>query len=139
MTRPEITWQRDLTFSNWVRQNLPDSREGFWVTDIDFVLWDKEEKCFMLLEVKQHSGIMRPFQEKIFKLLDKWLRQGVDEDWEYLGYHVIRFENRSFEDGRCWLDGEEVTEEELIDFLSMKKSKYKYCKYKEKGFYAPPW
>ena len=38
MTKPEITGKRDLTFSRWIRNNLPDSQDGFLVTDLDFLL-----------------------------------------------------------------------------------------------------
>jgi len=120
MTRREVTGYRDLTFSQWIRDNLPNSSTGFWVTDFDFILYDVANKRFMLLEVKQHNANIRPFQRNIFKHLDRWLRQGVDEGWQYLGFHAIRFENNSFDDGRCWLDGKQVTEEELKAFLSMR-------------------
>lgn len=38
----------------------------------------------------------------------------------YHGYHVIQFERTSPEDGRIYIDGEEVTIEQLLSFLQFK-------------------
>ena len=44
MTRQENTGIRDLTFSGWVRENLPNSATGFMVTDIDFYMYNYKTK-----------------------------------------------------------------------------------------------
>ena len=48
MTRKEQTGIRDLTFSRWVREKLPDSNTGFMVSDIDFFMYNyKTKKCML--------------------------------------------------------------------------------------------
>lgn len=84
----------------------------------------------MLIEVKTHRARVRPFQIQIAQLLDAWIRWGIAEynlqiafdnepPWTYYGWHFIQFEKTGFDDGKCWLDGREISEEELIKFLSM--------------------
>lgn len=118
MTRSEFTGSRDLTFSGWVRKNLPDSSFGFLVTDLDFILYNYTTKKIMLLEIKTHNSQLKKWQETIFRQLAKWIKQGIDNDWSFLGFNIVRFENTFFNDGNCWLNDKLVTEEELKLFLS---------------------
>jgi hypothetical protein len=122
MTRQEQTGYRDLTFSGWVRENLPDSSTGFMASDLDFILWNYKTRKLMLLEVKTHKAKMRVWQQKLFTVLDQILQKGcvmLENPIEYLGFHCVRFENTDFYNGRCMLDDSIVTEQELIQFLSM--------------------
>jgi len=50
--------------------------------------------------------------------LAKWISQGIDKDWIFLGFHIVRFENTFFTDGKCYLDNMEISEISLIEFLS---------------------
>lgn len=118
MTKQEITGIRDLTFSGWIRENLPDSSGGFLVTDLDFILYDYKTKKVMLLEIKTRNSCVQFWQSKIFGNLDKWIRNGINEGWQYLGFHVLKFKNSWFDDGRVFFDGEEVYEQDLIEKLS---------------------
>lgn len=119
MTRREVTNTRDLTFSGWVRQNLPDSSTGYMASDLDFVLWNYKTKKVMLIEVKTRNSDMRTWQKIMWSKMDEWMKRGVDKDWTYRGFYLIKFENTSFDDGKCFLNDKEITEEDLIDFLSM--------------------
>lgn len=119
MTRQEQTGKRDLGFSSWIRTSLPDSSTGFLATDLDFILFNYKTKRIMLLEVKTRATNLKFWQKSIFDLLDIWLRTGITEDWKYLGFHVIIFENTCFKDGRCLLDNEETNEEQVVKFLSL--------------------
>lgn len=121
MTRPEITGNRehDLYFSKWIRSKLPDSYTGYRCHDIDFVLWHKETKQIMLIELKSNNSYCKPDQRLILKLLHNWIGAGIDSDWTYLGLHLVVFENTCFEDGRCFFDNVEVTESELIEKLNL--------------------
>lgn len=125
MTKPEITGKRDLTFSQWIKDNLPDSSTGFMVTDIDFVLHNYKTKKSMILEVKTRNKIIETWQKRLYENYHKWIKAGFDADWEYRGTYVIRFENTSFKDGRCYVTSieknitKQVTERGLIKFLSM--------------------
>ncbi len=119
MTKQEITGVRDLTFSGWIRKFLPESTStGYLVTDLDFILYNYKTKKVMLLEIKTRNSCLKFWQLKLFKNLDKWIRRGIDEDWGYLGFHVIKFKNTWFDDGRVFFDGKEVYEQDLIKKLS---------------------
>lgn len=118
MTRPEWSGTRDLTFSQWIRTNLPDSSTGFLVTDLDFILFNYKTKKIMLVEVKTHGAFMKLWQSQMFTRLSEWIEAGI-KDWQFLGFHSIRFENTSFEDGKCWLNQKEVDPFQLKEFLSM--------------------
>ena len=118
MTRPEIVGSRDLGFSGWVRDNLPKSNTGFSVSDLDFIMWNWKTNHVMLLEIKTLNAVPRKGQHLMWQRLHKWIGAGIDDDWTYLGFHLIRFERTNFLDGRVFFDHDEVTEEELIQKLS---------------------
>lgn len=123
MTRPEITGKRELKLSKWIRINLPDSHGGaFLVSDLDFILCSKIYKRLMLLECKTRNSEMRYSQKYILGIIDKCIRFALPKimsDWEYKGFHVIKFENTFFDDGKVYLDGYEIDEGGIKYFLSM--------------------
>ena len=125
MTRPEITRTRDLTFSNWIRRNLPNSETGFSVSDVDFMLWNWQRGGVMFVEVKTHGKQLSTGQLRQFRRLHDWITAGMkDSGWSYYGWIVITFENTSFDDGKVWVQNInmtqpiEVTEARLIELLS---------------------
>lgn len=122
MTRQEQTGIRDLTFSGWVRKNLPDSSTGFMASDLDFILWNYKTRRLMLLEIKTHKAYMKTWQSKLFGVLDSIIKYGVDKvvpPINYKGFHCVRFENTGFDDGACLFDDKLVDEKNLIKILSM--------------------
>ena len=119
MTRKEQSGERNLEFSQWVRDKLPDSSTGYLASDLDFILCNYKTRNVMLLEVKTHKAKLRTWQDKLFRRLDSWIEGGIEDGWIYHGFHTVRFENSGFEDGRCMLDGRIISEKELIAFLSM--------------------
>jgi hypothetical protein len=119
MTRAENTGTRELTFSNWIRNNLPDSSSGFLVSDLDFILYNYKSKKIMLVEVKTRNARMRTWQGILFCQLSQWIQKGISEGWTYHGFHLIRFENTYFNDGLCFLDEKKITEKDLISFMSL--------------------
>tara|TARA_R110002020_G_scaffold447854_2_gene660355 strand:- start:122 stop:490 length:369 start_codon:yes stop_codon:yes gene_type:complete len=120
MTRQEQTGNRkhDLFFSEWIREKLPDSYTGYRCYDVDFVLWHKELKQIMFIELKSYNTEVKSDQHLILKNLHNWIKNGIDEDWTYKGLHLIQFEQFNFENGKVYLDKKETTEEELINFLT---------------------
>jgi hypothetical protein len=118
MTMQEKTGIRDLTMSQWVRKSLPDSSLGFLVTDLDFILYNFTTKKVMLVEVKTRNARLKKWQETIFSQLARWIKTGIDKEWEFLGFHLITFENTFFNDGNVYLDGVKTTETEVRNFLS---------------------
>lgn len=119
MTKPEITGKRDLTFSGWIRSELPDSKTGLLVSDLDFILCNYKAKTIILIEVKTRNKKLEKWQEILFKNIDRWLRKGIESDWTYFGYHVIRFENTFFDNGKCYFDDNLKTEDEIKSILSL--------------------
>ena len=120
-TREEKLNSRDLTFSGWIRKNLPDSNTGFMVTDIDFVLFNYKTKKIMIVEIKCRMAEVKTWQKKFYRLLLKWLTKGMDKEWTFSGIHLIQFEKTFFTDGKCYLDRKEISEKDLVLFLSMTK------------------
>lgn len=106
--RGEIYGTRDLAFSAWVLQNLPDTGTGFMVSDIDFFMFNHKTK----------KALLRPFQVRMYAMLDKALSSISEDGYEWLGCHVLKFENSGFHDGLAWLDGRLVSEAEVKIFLS---------------------
>jgi len=104
--------------SDWTRKNLPDSSLGFMVTDLDFILSNYKSKKIMLLEIKTRNSNIKEWQKRIFINLNRWIAKGIDEGWEYLGMHLIRFENTNFDDGLVYFDNKVLSEQELKDKLS---------------------
>lgn len=120
MTREEVTGTRDLTLSSWIRRNLPDSSTGYLVTDIDFLLHNFRTKKMMLLEIKTFHAPLKKWQENVFRALDFYIKTGVeaaDNGWQYLGWHLIMFEEKDFSK-KVFFDDKEITEEELKNILS---------------------
>ena len=101
-------------FTNWVR--TPEelgSNKGYIATDIDLVWENYKKKLFMLLEEKSH------LLEPSFCQWKQFRRRHIINlpKEEYMGFHIIQFENLGPEDGRIFLDRKEISKERLISFL----------------------
>lgn len=119
MTRQEQTGSRDLGFSQWVRKNLPDSSTGFVVSDLDFILYNDKNKTLLFLEVKTHGAKQRPWQASLFRLIDQMVSASASQfGIEYKGYHLLTLSSTTPEEGTILLDGQVITREELIFYLS---------------------
>lgn len=119
MTRKEITGIRDLKFSGWIREKLPDSSTGYSASDLDFVLWNWKTRKIMFIELKTRNSYPRKGQKIMWQHIHRWIKQGIDSSWIYCGFHLIQFENTCFGDGKCFLNGQEIQESNLIEFLKM--------------------
>lgn len=133
MTKPEKLGTRDLSFSRWIRKNLPASNTGFCCTDLDFILQNYKTKKLLLLETKTFNGRLGEWQEILFNNINRWIKKGIevfDPYWDYQGFHIIRFPKEPWgfkqshkirfkegDDKKCYFDDEEKTEEELIAIL----------------------
>lgn len=117
-TRPEFSGKRSLEFSQWVKDKLPDSKTGFMVTDLDFILYDYKRKKVAIVEVKQYNKIIDNWQDNVFRFLRDCIRNGKPDGWEFVGYFVIRFEKTNFSDGKVYMNGNESSEEAIRKKLS---------------------
>ena len=115
---PNCPWEAQHKFSDWVRIALPEPKTGYWVSDLDFILYNYKNKQLMLLEVKTHNRECKFFQKEIFTNLSKWIVKGIDDDWNFLGFHIVKFEGTFFNDGKCYFDGKEIKEIDLKTELS---------------------
>jgi hypothetical protein len=119
MTRKEITGIRDLSFSGWIRENLPDSKTGFMATDVDFFLFNYKKRTVSIIEVKTYGSHIKTWQQKFYNNLHQWIREGVKYNgWNYKGFYFIQFENTCFDDGWCKINHKKVTENEAVKILS---------------------
>ena len=125
MTRKENTFKRDNYFSSWCREKLPESKTGFMVSDIDFILYDYKFKRIMLIETKCMNTEIKTWQKNLFKNINKWIAKGIDDDWKYDGFHLLVFENTNFSNGKVFFDHKEISENELLERLSFGKIKQK--------------
>jgi hypothetical protein len=117
--QPELDFEGTSHFSGWIRNNLPDSNTGFYVSDIDYYLFNVKLKKGLILEEKTHMGSVKLWQRDMYKRIQRWIRLGsVKDGWEWLGCHLIQFENTSPDDGAVYVDHKQVMREELIKFLS---------------------
>jgi len=119
----------DPYFYDWCKINLP-SRYLFFITDIDMIIRDRkgrimliEKKCKKAVPKKSQSITYRMLHNLILKAdktgaLDLGAGHSSLYDWTYYGFHLLQFENTSFEDGKAYFDNKEVTEEELKKILS---------------------
>ena len=122
MSRQEQHHIRDLRFSRWIRRECPDSSTGFTVFDIDFVLRNYKTKRLALLEVKCRRANMSWAQQQALRHMHDLITYGAHEafrDWSYQGLWLVQFEIEVPGDGgRIWIDGIEVTEDELRHAMS---------------------
>ncbi len=106
--------QHSTEFGLWIRE-IPelDSALGFLATNIDFLWTNYKTGEWMFLEEKRHMAEPKPWQAKLFVMLDKVAKS----DPKYKGFHFVQFENTSPLDGRIFLDRKEVTSEQFRKFL----------------------
>jgi hypothetical protein len=76
----------------------------------------------MFIEEKRHNSFVRDWQLSMFRLLDASARH----DPEYLGFHLVVFENTSPLDGYVKLDGKFASVADLVEFLSLRNSREFY-------------
>ena len=101
-------------FGLWLRdQDEIASARGFVATNVDYLWRNYRTRQFMLLEEKRYGASVKFPQTECFAVLDRAC-QSADG---YEGFHVIRFENTSPDDGRMWLDDAEIDRAALIRFL----------------------
>ena len=107
------------SFSRFMYRFRIEANEGFTFIDIDTILRNYEKRTFALLEVKTKQAPLSYAQKRIFNEIDTALRRGTGEGWTYFGFYVLSFENTSFEDGKAWFIGQEITESDFNMWLKI--------------------
>jgi len=118
--RQEMTGERSLEFSRWIRSNLPDSDTGYFVTNLDWIFHNYKNRILLMVEEKTHGGKIRYGQAKLFNdivapALQDWCWKN---NYVWLGFHCLVFENTNPSDGKIYWDDELITEETLRERLS---------------------
>ena len=124
-TVEERTGFREEGMSRWIRANLPSSQRPscFTCFNVDFVLRNYGTKRLAFVELKCYKCEPSPGQELTMKLIDEIMRLGTtarndhykiaSESWTYCGYWLLQLEYTRPDEGRIWLNGHELTEEQL--------------------------
>jgi len=101
-------------FGLWLRdQPEIDSRLGYIATNIDYMWQNYKTGQWMLIEEKRYNSRIKRWQKQLFYLL----AQCAKHHPKFNGFHFIRFEKTSPEDGKIYLDGKEINKTELVSFL----------------------
>ncbi len=101
--RVENSGERNLDFSQWLREHGRPSKAGcfvggidvgcFVVNDLDFILWDYQRRVLQLLEVKTHGARLTYSQSQLFPVIDRMIRAGASAaNVRYLGFHVLHLD-----------------------------------------------
>ena len=103
-------------FSEWLRnQDEIDSGLGFVASNIDYMWRNYKTKQWMLIEEKRRGVQVKFPQTEMIRIIN----EACKSDINYKGFHIIIFENTNPEDGKIYLDGVEITKDQLMNFLRM--------------------
>lgn len=132
MTTKPRQYGQDTPLNEWIR-NHPDldSAFGFVATDVDLVWYNYKRALIMITEHKERMGTVSASQEATLSVLDQGLIGGlcnpnlllasrrlhIPERVHYCGLHVIVCQNTNPDDGDIYIDGLEVSKDQLLQFL----------------------
>ncbi len=101
-------------FGLWLRRQPEiDSRQGFVASDVDYIWKNYTTNEWMIIEEKRYCRDISDCQKDLLVTLHK----AAQADVNYKGIHLLVFEKTSPDDGRIWLDRQEISRSELIYFL----------------------
>lgn len=126
-TRSSIFGRSNSQFSEWMRENLPSSYDGFRVADFDWILWDQYRRNLMILEEKRNNSFPSDW---LIQLRNQVINPAFEEfckknNINFKGYNLVKFENNGPDDGKITFSGDfindrEINSDELKRLLSMK-------------------
>lgn len=129
--RQELTGERNLKFSEYIRKWCRPSKRGCFVEgievgaftahDLDFILIDYERNILQLLEVKTQNGSVSFSQNETLKTLDGMLQLSMPfSETKYLGYHVLVMDGLEPSSSNLikW-DGKKISQEECWRRINM--------------------
>lgn len=123
---PDAEWMR------FCSENLPDRRQ-FWITDVDNVIRDRDGNL-MLNERKMKNRAVPICQAVTLSALNELIMKGVEAtggklevevyskkyqiEVRHHGLKVIQCTSNSYANGILYVNGKEVSKQELINLLS---------------------
>ncbi len=138
MTRQEQTYQRDLNFSNWIRNNLKDSFLGLISQDIDWIFVNYCTGYFIIVEVKTHcnnqSKNTSPAQTVILKLVDEFFKKAseininqpfsvnpaTNINYKFIGTFLLNFSGTNPDDSeKIYLNNKIIAKYDLMKLLNL--------------------
>lgn len=116
-------------FSQWLRKKSElDSSLGYVATNLDYIWSNYRTGQFMTIEEKRYMKPLKPYQSRMFKKFDMFLRT----DPKYRGFHFVQFEKTSPNDGEIRVDHKFMDYETFLDFLRFKLPDEMYVSYFDK-------
>ena len=102
-------------FEAWRRkQQHLSSGLGYLATDVDFIWRNYKTKQFMFVEEKCKMSTMTGPQYETFKMVDEQMSSHPD----YMGFHLLQFENTSPEDGKIYWNKKHISLDRLNQILT---------------------
>jgi hypothetical protein len=91
--------------------------KGFVYVDCDGILRNHLTEKIGILEVKKMCGQPTYAQTKTWEVFNGFFSTGHFQNYQYVGFFLLVFENTCFHDGRAKLNGQEITSEGFEMFL----------------------
>jgi len=118
-------------FGLWLREQTEiDSCFGYVATNLDFVWANYKTEDYLLLEEKRYMQPIKPYQDKLFRRIHK--NESIDK--KYHGFYLLQFEKTSPADGKIYLNKNQISTSDLIDFLKFQYVTDSYYPFKEVDF-----
>lgn len=105
-------------FSDFMYNFRSHANFGFTFTDVDGLFRNYLKRTIGFVEVKTYGNNLSYHQDQLFEQLDEIFRKGITENWTYIGRFTLKFEKDSFESGLAYLNNQEISETEFINFLN---------------------
>jgi hypothetical protein len=104
-------------FGLWLREQPEiDSYKGYRATNLDFIWKNDNNGKWMLIEEKRYMSAMRPWQKKMFDMIDFACADAPG----YEGFHFVQFEKTSPIDGKTFIDGRCASRNDVINWLLLR-------------------
>lgn len=110
-------------FSNWLSENMPPVSNWYFISNIDYLLFNYFTKKFVLLELKTRWNNITEWQKNMYNMLHKRLSATNWTDWYiYIWTYLITFTWDDFYDWIVsvkwsWINRVNLQEYELKSLL----------------------
>ena len=118
-----MTSKYEEYFSNWLNSNMPKVSEWYFISNIDYLLFNHRSKKFILIELKTQANNLTVWQKNMYNMLHKRFIATNWTDWyNYIWTYLITFNWANFSDWFVSIKGNlinknRVEEDELQKIL----------------------